>query len=120
MPSLTLEWTLPLIARRPGEFVNKPTGFVSEFDCELSINWWADEDGYYYELDYVVIDDGKNDRFTISEQTDKELWPLLVRGFEYERSRTDFLHEGILERIHEALSDEIYSEERDHAFMEYR
>jgi hypothetical protein len=108
MPSITLEWTLPLTARRPGEFVNKPTGFVAEFDCELTINWWADEDGYDYELDYVAIDDGKNDRFIISSETDAVLWPLMVRGFEYETRRTTFLTERVRECIDEALSDEIY------------
>ncbi len=108
MPALTLEWTLPLIARRPGDFGNKPTGFVSEFDCELTINWWADDvDQFGYELDYVAIDDGKKDRFIITKATDAMLWPLLERGFEYERRRTQYLHDQIMERIHEALSRQV-------------
>ncbi len=108
MPSITLEWTLPLIARRPGEFVNKPSGFVAEFDCELTINWWADEDGYDYELEYVAVDDGKHDRFVITSETDAVLWPCLVRGFEYETRRSSFLDDKVRERIDEALSDEVY------------
>lgn len=108
MPSLSLEYTLPLIARRPGEYADKPTGFVHEFDCELHINWWANEDDYGYELDYVVIDDGKKDRFIITKETDPVLWPCLVRGFEYEDRRADHLAREIHDHIHEALSDEIY------------
>ena len=121
MPNLTLDWTLPLIARRPGETFDKPTGFVHEFDCEMTINWWPNDNGSYgYELDYVAIDDGKNDRFIITGETDPALWTLLVRGFDYEDRRTGFLKDGIMERIHEALSDEIYSEERDRSWAEYR
>lgn len=105
---LSLEYTLPLIARRPGEVVNRPTGFVHEFDCELNINWWDEGEGEIgYELEYVAINDGP-DRFTISKATDPELFALLVRGFEYELRRSSHLHDRICDTAWEQADEGRY------------
>lgn len=120
MPSLTIPWTLSLIAKRARDLAGyMSTGFVNEFDCELSINWWGEyEDEYGWELDSVAIEwASPPDRFLITKDSDPEFWTIIMRGFRADELR---LSERILERIHEALSDEIYSEERGRAFMEYR
>ena len=111
MPNtLTLSWTLELLARRAGETFDRPTGFVTEFDCELNINWWQEGDGFDYELDYVAMEETSFcDRYIICKETDPVLWPVLERSFNAAtRNINDALNVAIIEKCATLASEARY------------
>lgn len=113
MPALNIEWTLELngksIARttppRSKTHLESFDAFICEFTCELGVNWWGDEiDRFGCELDYIATELGGS-RWIITKHSDPALWVILNRAF----LAAEGLDEVIAERIHEALSDEIYA-----------
>lgn len=118
MPSLNIPWTLELWGKHIAQSSDMKSAFVAEFDCELNIDWEPEYygDGYTYHIDSVTVEWGKN-RHIITKRSDPEMWVILKRGIDNDAEK---LKERILKGISEAVCDEIYSEERDRAFMEYR
>jgi hypothetical protein len=108
MPSISFPWTMSLIAKRARDLAGYfPTGLVGEFDAELTIDWWGEGDGEYgWELSQIAVEwTTPPDRFVVDKDSDPDLWKLIMRGFKADEAA---LSEKILERIDEALSDEIY------------
>lgn len=113
MPSLNIDWTLELWGNHIAQAADQKAAFIAEFDCELGVDWEPDYygDGYIYRIDSVTVEWGKH-RHIITQKSDPEMWVILKRGIDNEKER---LKKRILEGIAEAVSDEIYSYNREAA-----
>jgi len=112
MPSLHIPYTLSLVAntgRTPTGQIKR--GFVSEFDCQLDVEYTDHED---FEVVSVTIEQCSFcDEFTVDAESDPELWKLMQRAVDY-----DWL--SINERIQEMIASDMACADDDYHYEQAR
>jgi len=103
MPSITLEWTLSIVA------AGNAQNFVTEFDCVLDIE--VDDSDEYPDFSVESVDftkSGNSPAFTVSEKSDPDLWKLIERAIDRDQIK-------IADKVVEYLIDEKMSRLADRA-----
>ena len=99
MPSLHIPYTLSLVAntgRSPSGLIKR--GFVAEFDCQIDVDYTDHED--FEVVSFTFEQTTFNDEFTVTAESDPDLYKLLARGVDY-----DWL--SINERIQEMIASDM-------------
>lgn len=73
-------------------------GFVSEFDCQIDVDYNDHED--FEVVSFTFEQTSFGDEFTVDQQSDPDLFKLLMRGVDY-----DWL--SINERIQEMIASDM-------------
>lgn len=78
--------------------------FVTEFDCELSIDLTDFEDWFIDEVNFPKS--GNTPAFTVTPKSDPDLWKLLERAFEHSSARiADKVIRAAIEERNDRLAD---------------
>lgn len=96
---LTIEWTLSIVSnigRNPLNVIKR--GFVAEFDAEIELAYWeAGSAEWDWEFRSVTLPKTSYaEKFTVTPESDPELWALFKRAFEYDALS---LADRIMDRI---------------------
>lgn len=96
--TLTIPYCLPLIANIGSDPVFGTTrrGFISEFECELSIDY-EDIDNWAV-VEAIFDKTGFADGFIVSATSDSTLWKLIDRALEYDwKDLSDRVRQAIID-----------------------